>query len=207
MSIGERIKEKRLSLGLTQEDLAKRMGYKSKSTINKIELGINDIPQSKVSEFADALCTSTSFLMGLEKDKNEQRKVNTVRIPVLGMVHAGYPTDAIEDILDWEEITSDMASRGEIMALQIKGDCMEPKFSEGDVVIVLCQSHVETGDIAIIMVNHDEAEMRKIKRFEDGSINLIPLNPAYQVKSYSPKEIEELPIHVLGKVIELRAKF
>ncbi|MDY6038276.1 MAG: XRE family transcriptional regulator [Eubacterium sp.] len=207
MSIGERIKEKRLSLGLTQEDLAKRMGYKSKSTINKIELGINDIPQSKVSEFADALCTSTSFLMGLEKDKNEQRKVNTVRIPVLGMVHAGYPTDAIEDILDWEEITSDMASRGEIMALQIKGDCMEPKFSEGDVVIVLCQSHVETGDIAIIMVNHDEAEMRKIKRFEDGSINLIPLNPAYQVKSYSPKEIEELPIHVLGKVIELRCKF
>lgn len=207
MSIGERIKEKRLSLGLTQEDLAKRMGYKSKSTINKIELGINDIPQSKVSEFADALCTSTSFLMGLEKDKNEQRKINTVRIPVLGMVHAGYPTDAIEDILDWEEITSDMASRGEIMALQIKGDCMEPKFSEGDVVIVLCQSHVETGDIAIIMVNHDEAEMRKIKRFEDGSINLIPLNPAYQVKSYSPKEIEELPIHVLGKVIELRCKF
>ena len=57
------------------------------------------------------------------------------------------------------------------------------------------------------MVNHDEAEMRKIKKFPDGSINLIPLNPAYQVKSYSPREIEELPIRILGKVIELRAKF
>ena len=123
------------------------------------------------------------------------------------MVHAGYPMDAIEDFIDWEEITPDMASRGEIMALKIVGDCMEPKFSDGDIVIVLCQSHAETGDIAIVMVNHDEAEMRKIKKFPDGSINLIPLNPAYQVKSYSPKEIESLPVRILGKVIELRAKF
>lgn len=207
MSIGKKIKEKRMLLGLTQEELANKLGYKSKSTINKIELGINDIPQSKVSEFARALNTTPVFLMGLEREKPKKKTLRTVRIPVLGMVHASYPMDAIEDFIDWEEITSDMASRGEIMALKIMGDCMEPKFSEGDIAIVLCQSHAETGDIAIVMVNHDEAEMRKIKKFPDGSINLIPLNPAYQVKSYSPREIEELPIRILGKVIELRAKF
>ena len=93
------------------------------------------------------------------------------------------------------------------MALQVKGDCMEPRFAEGDVVIVLCQNTAESGDIVIVMVNHDEAEMKKLKRFENGCINLVPLNAAYPVKSFSPQEIEELPIRILGKVIELRAKF
>ena len=65
MSIGKKIKEKRILLGLTQEELAHRLGYKSKSTINKIELGINDIPQSRVVEFANALNTTPAFLMVL----------------------------------------------------------------------------------------------------------------------------------------------
>lgn len=73
MSIGKKIKEKRILLGLTQEELANKLGYKSKSTINKIELGINDIPQSKVSEFARALNTTPVFLMGLEREKPKRK--------------------------------------------------------------------------------------------------------------------------------------
>lgn len=63
-NIGERIKLKRLECGYSQDELAKKMGYKSRSTINKIELGINDITQSKVSEFAQILETSVAYLMG-----------------------------------------------------------------------------------------------------------------------------------------------
>jgi len=68
MTIGERIKTRRQELGLTQEDLANRMGYKSKSTINKIEMGINDITQSKIELFAAALNTTPAHLMGWKDD-------------------------------------------------------------------------------------------------------------------------------------------
>lgn len=67
--IGKRIKIKREELGLTQEDLAKRMGYKSKSTINKIELGINDITQSTIIKFTEVLNTTPAYLMGWEEEQ------------------------------------------------------------------------------------------------------------------------------------------
>lgn len=65
--IGKNIMKRRKELGITQEELACRMGYKSKSTINKIELGINDIPQSKVVKFAEVLNVSVAYLMGWEE--------------------------------------------------------------------------------------------------------------------------------------------
>lgn len=63
-TLGQRIRKKRLELHLSQEELAKRLGYKSRSSINKIELGLNDITQSKVAEFAYALGVSVAYLMG-----------------------------------------------------------------------------------------------------------------------------------------------
>ena len=70
-TIGNNISRLRRELGWTQEDLAKMMGYKSKSTINKIELGINDIPQSKIVQFAKVLGTTPAELMGWkEEDKS-----------------------------------------------------------------------------------------------------------------------------------------
>ena len=70
-TVGENILRMRKRLGWTQEELATKMGYKSKSTINKIELGINDIPQSKIVQFADVLGTTPAHLMGWdEEEKN-----------------------------------------------------------------------------------------------------------------------------------------
>ena len=75
MSIGERIRNKRIEKGMTQEELAVSVGYTSKSTINKIELGINDIPLSKVCEFARALSTTESYLMGWEEDSSSSAPI------------------------------------------------------------------------------------------------------------------------------------
>jgi transcriptional regulator with XRE-family HTH domain len=72
-TIGENIQQMRKALGWTQEDLAKRMGYKSKSTINKIELGINDIPQNKIVKFAEVLETTPAHLMGWEEESPDQK--------------------------------------------------------------------------------------------------------------------------------------
>lgn len=79
-TIGSNIQSKRKELGITQEELAKRLGYKSKSTINKIEMGINDVPQSKIVRFAEALCTTPAFLMGWN---DETAKTNTPNEPEL----------------------------------------------------------------------------------------------------------------------------
>ncbi|RHR24751.1 XRE family transcriptional regulator [Clostridium sp. AF19-22AC] len=66
--IGKKIREKREKLGMTQEELALKLGYKSKTTIAKIENGTNDIAQSKVIEFAHALDTTSGYLMGWEDE-------------------------------------------------------------------------------------------------------------------------------------------
>lgn len=133
-------------------------------------------------------------------------KKNKFQIPVLGQVIAGYPIEAIENILDYEEISENMARGGIFFALRIKGNSMEPRMKEGDVVIVRKQSDVDSGEIAIIMVNGDEATIKKVQKF-NGGINLIPSNPTYDIITYTNKEIEELPVRCLGKVVELRAKF
>lgn len=78
-NIGSIIRSRRIELDMTQEELAKKLGYKSKSTINKIELGINDIPQSKIVQFANALDTTPSVLMGwVEATPAETKKSNTI---------------------------------------------------------------------------------------------------------------------------------
>ena len=69
--IGKRIKEKRIELGITQEDLASKLGYKSKTTIAKIENGTNDITQSRVVDFANALNTTPAYLMGWEDSESQ----------------------------------------------------------------------------------------------------------------------------------------
>ena len=129
-----------------------------------------------------------------------------VRIPVFGSVAAGIPIEAITDIEDYEEISQDLARTGEFAALRIKGDSMEPKFSAGDVVIVRLQESADNGDIAIVLVNGDEATCKKIKRMPEG-IMLISTNPAYEPMFYSNHDIQEKPVRIWGKVIELRAKF
>lgn len=67
-AIGTRIKTARESNGWTQEELAQKMGYKSKSTINKIELGVNDVSQSKIKRFSDVLGVPIPYLMGWDAE-------------------------------------------------------------------------------------------------------------------------------------------
>lgn len=127
-------------------------------------------------------------------------------IPVLGDVAAGIPIEAITDIVDYEEIDAAMASTGEFFGLRIKGASMEPRMREGDVVIVRKQDTAETGNTVVVLVNGDSATVKKIKYGLDG-ISLIPTNPAYDVQFYSAADVERLPVRVIGRVVELRAKY
>jgi repressor LexA len=129
-----------------------------------------------------------------------------VRIPVYGNVAAGIPIEAITDIEDYEEISQDMAAKGEYAALRIHGDSMEPRMTDGDVVIVRLQETIESGETAIVMVNGSDATCKKIMRTDEG-IMLLSTNAKYSPMFYSNKQIEEIPVRIWGKVVELRAKF
>lgn len=188
---------------------------------NDIKLNRNDLSQSvngkveprqsKLYILGQALKVNEAWLMGYDvpmhqKGIVEPNSSSQIKVPVLGTVRAGLPMEAVENILDYEEISEDMARQGDYFALQIKGDSMEPRIKEGDVVIVRKQPDVESGEVAIVLVNGDEATIKKVQKF-NGGINLVPSNPAYEVKTYSNDDIESLPVSIIGKVVELRAKF
>lgn len=201
--IGKRIREKREAIGMTQEELASKLGYKNKSSIAKIETGANDIIQSKVVEFANVLDTTVAYLMGWDNPTPSRKGVV---VNVLGRVAAGIPIDAIKDIIDTEEIPEEMAKTGEFFGLQIHGDSMTPSICDGDIVIVKQQNDAESGDIVIATINGDEATCKRLRKYKDG-IELISNNPSYSPFEFNNQEIEEKPVRIIGKVVELRRKF
>ena len=203
-----RIKELREKAGKQQKELAIDLGV-SQPTVSDWESG-RKIPSAKsTSKIADYFQVPIDYLLGREPTPEgapDPSRPGSKWIPVLGRVAAGTPIEAVEDILDYEEIDAKTAASGEYFALQIKGQSMEPKISDGDVVIVRQQSVCNSGDIAVVLVNGDEATVKRIKKRPEG-IMLIPSNPAYEPMFYSNEDIEKLPVTIIGKVIELRAKF
>lgn len=202
-SIGERIKDARKSAGLTQLELAKKTEL-SRSYIGDIEKDRYNPSVSTLQLIATA--TNTPLENLLPSSKTPSSTGRGVRIPVLGRVVAGVPLEAVEEILDYEEITPELATTGDFFALKIRGHSMEPRMLDGDVVIVRRQDDVDSGDVAIVLVNGNEATVKRIKKQEDG-ITLIATNTSvYEPHFYSNKEIQSLPVQILGKVVELRGK-
>ena len=202
------------SANLSYGELAKKTNI-PKSALQRYAIGETEkIPIDRLEAIANATGVSTQYLMGWEKNnkKNFESTCENaiakkgVKIPVLGKVQAGLPVEAIEDIIDYEEIPQELAHTGEFFGLQIRGNSMEPRMVNGDIVIVRKQPDAESGEIAIVLVNGYDATVKKIKKRPDG-IMLIPINPSYEVMFYNNKEIDELPVVIIGKVVELRAKF
>lgn len=203
-----RLKELREKAGYSQYSFADKFGV-AQSTVGSWESGKREPNFETMQRLADFFGVSVDYLLGRDSIPDgppAPSRPGSKWIPVLGRVAAGTPIEAVEDILDYEEIDAQTAASGEYFALQIKGQSMEPKMSYGDVVIVRKQEDCDSGDTAVVLVNGDEATVKRIKK-EPGGIMLIPNNPAYEPKFYSNEEIESLPVRVIGKVIELRAKF
>lgn len=198
----ERLKTLRIQRKMTQSELAKKI-YISQPAYSKYEVGTASPNPETLSKIADALDVSVDYLLGSD---SQPARPGYIRIPVLGRVAAGIPIDAIEEVIDWEDISAEAAGDGEYFGLQIKGHSMEPKISDGDVVIVRRQPDVDSGDIAVVLVNGDDATVKRIKKSLQG-VTLIPSNPAYEPMYYTNAEIESLPVQILGRVVELRAKF
>lgn len=188
----------------SQLDLANYLNV-SNTTVNNWVKGYSMPRMDKVDRICQFfMITRADLLENKSQEQSTPRHAKGVRIPVIGRVAAGIPIEAVTDVDDWEEIPESMAKTGEYFALRIKGESMSPKLQPGDVVIVKKQNDVDTGDTAIVLVNGNDATVKQIKKTEAG-IMLVGLNvEVYQPHFYSNKEIEELPIQIIGKVIESR---
>lgn len=202
----ERLKELRLKFGLTQKQLAEILGV-DRTAVVKYETNRNGPSSETLEQLADYFGVTVDYLLGRDTSSEAvSSSTNGIKIPVLGDVAAGIPIEAITDIIDYEEIPESMAKSGDYFGLRIKGRSMEPQMVEGDVVIVRKQDDVESGEIAVVLVNGDSATVKKIKKQDDGIV-LIPFNPLYDPTYYSSDDIAALPVTIVGKVAELRRKF
>ena len=224
MTLGEWIKNYRDTHSLSMQDMADMCGF-SKAYIGQLEKGVNPSTGKPISPTIQAFdkiaravgldldaflreLDDTQLVTLLPDKKKEPTSYHAkgVRIPVLGRVAAGIPIEAIEDIDEWEEIPEAMAKNGEYFALRITGNSMEPRMLDGDVVIVKRQSDVDNGDVAVVLVNGNDATVKQITKSETG-LTLIGWNLAvYTPRTYNKKECRDLPVSILGKVVEIRGK-
>lgn len=188
----------------TRQDMCDALGVKyttftdwvkgnSYPRIDKIELMANYFGISKADLVEEHL-------------PDKLKRAHGVVINVYGRVAAGIPLEMIEDVIDTEEIPEELAKTGDFFGLQIHGDSMEPRMKEGDVVIVRKQDDAESGDTVIATVNGTDATCKRLKKYADG-IALIATNPAYDPMYFSSEEITSKPVRIIGRVMELRAKF
>lgn len=197
-----RIKQLRTALEMKQSDLARQLNV-GQNTISNWETGKTEPDTGSLQKMSAVFGVSIDYILG----HNALRVSGEgLQVPVLGDVAAGIPIEAVQDIVDYEEIDQAVAGNGEYFGLRIKGASMEPRMREGDVVIVRKQADVESGDVAVVMVNGDSATVKKVKKGPSG-ITLIPNNPVFDPMFYTNDEIQSLPVRILGKVVELRAKF
>ena len=203
------IKSRRLELGMTQDELAEKVGYSGKSMIARIEKGDIDLQIPKVISIAKALNTSPGELVGWVESEDAAVSISThlpagyIRIPVLGRVAAGIPIEQIEDAEDFEDIKAPEGSEADYFALRIRGDSMQPLIQDGSVVIVHKQPDAETGEIVIATVNGHDATCKRLKKYAEG-IMLVSINPAYDPMVFEQGDVNSLPVSILGKVIEVR---
>ena len=172
------------------------------SFINNVERG--QTPSvAKVQMLADYLGVTVSDLLG----ERTPTRGDVLRIPVLGTIPAGVPLEAIEDILDWEELPVAWGDGGrEYFALRVQGDSMYPSYLEGDTVILRKQDSCDSGDDCAVLVNGQDATLKEVRLRENGGLELRPRNPAYPPKLYDPADVQNLPVTILGVVVELRRK-
>lgn len=198
MEIGERIKKKREELGMSQDELAKKVGYTSRSSVAKVETNANGMVQSKLIAFAKALETTPAYLMGWEDELPSDTELpvpnatsDFVTFPVMGEIAAGYDSLALED---WNGETVDIPTsyfkgrdKSEFFVLEVKGDSMYPEYQDGDRVLILKQSTLEySGQVGAILYEDTNSTLKKVE-YREGEdwLRLVPINP-----NFKPQRIE-----------------
>jgi repressor LexA len=208
MTTGERIKQLRKEHSLTQEELGMHIGVQ-KAAIQKYEKGtVTNIKRDSLIKLAKVLDTTPEYLLGWDEAPSNVREFDEsdfVKIPIVGRVAAGVRCFAENNIIDYEPVHSGDLSRGEQYAfLRVVGDSMYPVFMEGDLVLVRCQSSVDSGSYAVVTIDDEDGVVKKIVYGSD-FIELHSINPMYPVRRFEGEDV--MRIRVFGLVKEIKRKF
>ena len=199
--IGFNITNRLISKNKTQQDLADYLGA-SKSTVSMWVNGKRTPLMATIDQICKYFdCTREDLL----RDNRESYYKHSISIPVYARVAAGIPLEAVEDIIDREEIPERWEQAGTYFGVRVKGDSMSPRIENGDVVIVRKQSDADDGDIVIALVNGNDAVCKKLRKYAD-SIALVSNNAAYSPMYFTLADTQDIPVRIIGKVVELRGK-
>lgn len=200
--------------GIKPIELSEKTGI-DKSKISSYMSGRYKAKQDGVYLLAQALNVNEIWLIGydvpMEKNfdnniQGKEKETNSAIVFVYSTIPAGIPMEHIEDIIDTEEISADMLKGGkQYFGLRIHGDSMYPEYLEGDTLILEKSEDCESGDDCVVMVNGNDGTFKRVFKNENGII-LQPLNPVYSPMIYTNEQIENLPIRVMGIVVEIRRK-
>jgi len=187
----------RTKAGLPLKEAGRLLGL-SESALSLYENGKRQPDYATLMKIADFFSVSVDELLG--------RPGAAVKVPVLGEVRAGMPEFAEEQYLDYEDVTIPPSERDDYFALKVRGDSMEPKFTQGDILIVRRQTDAEQGAFVVAMVGEDSATVKILHHTPTGLI-LSPTNPKYEPMYFTKEEVASLPVRIIGRVMELRSRF
>lgn len=211
-TIGSRIRNRREELGLSQDELGRRLGYKSRSSINKIELDQRNLTQSKIKAIADALETTPAYIMGWDEPDQKLDEENlkffdnlfpieTKKFPLLGNIACGKPIFADEQFEAYIEAGANIKAD---FCLRAKGDSMTgARIQDGDIVFIKKQEMVDDGEIAAILIE-DEATLKRVYYDQENKIlQLFAENPKFKTMRFSGEELNH--VRILGKAIAFQS--
>lgn len=212
--LGKYLKDSRNAKGLSLRQVNKISDI-SYSHLNMIENGKRNVTPALLKNLAKLygldyidLYEKAGYIDLIEDEKKDMLKkigaiplsdIKTTKIPVLGKVKAGYNYLAQENIIDYIAFNIDGADKENYYALYVIGDSMEPLFDDGDIVIVHKQNDFNNGDNCVILINGDEATIKKVYKGTTG-IKLQAVNPYYPPRIFTEEEIRDLPVKVIGVV-------
>lgn len=205
--IGSKIRQRREQLGMTQDQLAQRAGYKSRTSINKIELGVQSVTQKKIKPVADALLTTPEYIMDWKNETTSDFLPKNVipiekrAVPMIGNVACGEPIIANQEFQSYVEIGANINCD---CCLRARGDSMKNvRIQDGDIVFIKRQPMVENGDIAAVIIN-DEVTLKRFYYYQENNLIILkPENSEYKDLIYSGSDLEQ--IKVFGKAVAFQS--
>lgn len=200
MTLGDRIRLRREELRMSQEELATRLGYKSRSTIAKIESGENDLTQSKIVAFAEALNTTARWLLDYD-DSDTTLPPGTHRpqfkkVPMLGYAAAGQP---LED-LNQDTPYYDIENKYDVdFCITVCGDSMiDANINDGDIVFIKSMPEVPNGKIACVEIDNEKVCLKRFYK-AGKTVSLASANSKYAPMFFTEDTCES--IKVLGLAV------
>jgi len=205
----QNLKYLRTKYNLTQEQLANKINS-TRSTVNNWENEISEPNLDMIRKLTETFNIKDNIVFEDLKSKYNTSFVNleedTINIKVLGRIPAGIPFEAIEDVIKYIDIPKEWTfGNKEYFGLLIDGNSMFPKYQNEDIVIFQkCEDPIKCNNKdCAVMVNGNDATFKKFI-FNNNGVILQPYNMEYETKSFTPEEIQRLPVKLVGFAVQIR---